>query len=244
MISFHEVSFGYPGTDPIFAALELRIREGKTTAVMGPSGSGKTTLLKLACGLLVPTSGRIRIGRDEVRLGAVRGLVFHDDTLLPWLRVVDNAMLAPMDTAVTQDRARAMLTKFGLGDAMEAYPHELSAGMRKRVEFARALLSDDRLLLLDEPFVSLDHETRKQFWALWRNSNDLKSRTIVIITHDLEEIRAIADEVIVFNTGRPTTIRPPVQVSTIKDGTLNLPEDIPITLSATLLRQAGEAEKG
>jgi ABC-type nitrate/sulfonate/bicarbonate transport system ATPase subunit len=141
-----------------------------------------------------------------VRLGSVRGLVFHEDTLLPWLTVVENVTLAPKNFDAVQDRARALLAEFGLSDALRAYPHELSAGMRKRVEFARALLSDDRLLLLDEPFVSLDRETRSQLWNLWRSSDGIASRTKMIVTHDMEEVRAIADDVILFEAGRPVAV--------------------------------------
>lgn len=208
MLGFDRVSFGYPGGPKIFAGLNLQLREGCTTAVMGPSGSGKTTLLKLACGLLKPLEGNIYLGKTVVRLGSVRGIVFHEDTLLPWLTAIENVLLVAGNSEATRDRAKALLTEFGVGTALQAYPHELSEGMRKRVEFARALFSDEHMLLLDEPFVSLDRDTRRHFWDLWRESDTMRSRTRMIITHDVEEVRAIADEVLMLSAESPVTVGP------------------------------------
>jgi ABC-type nitrate/sulfonate/bicarbonate transport system ATPase subunit len=214
MISFCNVSFRYADGPPIFRDLTFSLSPGQTTAVMGPSGCGKTTLLKLACGLLLPDEGRVTICQGTaLHLGDVRGVVFHEDTLLPWLTVTNNVTLAQRESARLDSEARPLLEDFGLGDALQRYPYELSAGMRKRVEFARALLSDNRVLLLDEPFVSLDSITRQRFWKLWRSNPMIYGRTNMVITHDLEEVLAIADEVILVEGGNPVSVRSAVPVS-------------------------------
>jgi sulfonate transport system ATP-binding protein len=174
---------------------------------MGRSGSGKTTLLKLACALLSPRQGRVLRGSKVLELGSVRGVVFHEETLLPWLRVLDNVLLALPRGSEASDRAVRVLQIFGLGQVIQCYPYELSAGMRKRVEFARAVLSDNEILLADEPFVSLDGDTRRHFWSLWRNFDAIKSRTRLIVTHDVDEVQAIADEVIILGEGRPVSVQ-------------------------------------
>src|SRR5262245_27722874 len=130
MLAFEGVSFAYSGAaPPLFADLSLVLSEGRTTAIMGPSGCGKTTLLKLACGLLSPTAGTVRRGEALVQLGSVRGLVFHEDTLLPWLTVLDNVLIVAEGQIGAREQADHLLGQFGLREAADFHPYQLSEGM-------------------------------------------------------------------------------------------------------------------
>lgn len=218
MISFDDVSFSYPGEMPIFSGITFRFKEGISTALMGPSGCGKTTLLKLACGLLMPSSGRILIGAEEkVVPGSVRGVLFHEDTLLPWLNIIDNVLFAIEEVQNKRDEAINLLDQFGLSNYIKSYPFELSSGMRKRVEFARALISDPNLLFLDEPFSSIDPATREQLWNLWLKVPAVEKRTRILTTHDAEEAYRIADEILFLGGGWPVRIHSNLNLQDAKD---------------------------
>ncbi len=181
---------------------------GALTCVVGPSGCGKTTLLRLAAGLDTPTSGRVLVdGRTVDGPPKDMGLVSQEGGLLPWRRVFGNAALgleiAGTPRAERRNRARAVLQRVGLPPEIErSLPHELSGGMRQRVALARALATSPRVLLMDEPFASVDEPTRHRLQndllALWAADR----QTILFVTHSIEEAVYLADRVVVMTFGR------------------------------------------
>lgn len=175
--------------------LTLSVREGEILAVVGPSGCGKTTLLELICGLIEPDGGTI-----DAQAAA---LMAQRDLLLPWADAVDNAALAlrvaGLDRAEARRRAGALLADFGLHGFERARPHELSGGMRQRVAFARTLLAGRPVLCLDEPFASLDALTRLQMQDWLAAALSADPRTVVLVTHDVEEAIVLADRVAVLS---------------------------------------------
>ncbi|MGZ8632843.1 MAG: ABC transporter ATP-binding protein [Solirubrobacteraceae bacterium] len=182
------------GTVRALEGLDLEVHAGELVAVVGPSGCGKTTLLELVCGLQTPDSGSIRA--DPAVLMPQR------DGLLPWLRAIDNAALAVRLAGASREQARArahpLFAAFGLEGFERARPHELSGGMRQRVAFLRTLLSGKPVLCLDEPFGALDALTRAamQDWLLARLAGD--ARTLLLVTHDVEEAARLGDRVVVL----------------------------------------------
>jgi NitT/TauT family transport system ATP-binding protein len=185
------------GAAPIAAldGLSLAAAPGEFVAVVGPSGCGKTTLLELVCGLLAPDAGIVE--------ASPAALMAQRDLLLPWAGALDNAALALRVAGVSREgareRAAALLRDFGLAGFERARPHELSAGMRQRVAFARTLLAGRPVLCLDEPFAALDALTRSEMqdWLAARLGAD--SRTVVMVTHDVEEAIVLADRVVVLS---------------------------------------------
>ncbi len=175
--------------------LTLRVGEGEIVAVVGPSGCGKTTLLELICGLTTADAGTID-AQDAV-------LMAQRDLLLPWADAVDNAALAlrvaGLQRSAARRRAAALLVDFGLGGFEAARPHELSGGMRQRVAFARTLLAGRPVLCLDEPFASLDALTRLQMQDWLAGALSADPRTVVLVTHDVEEAIVLADRVAVLS---------------------------------------------
>jgi NitT/TauT family transport system ATP-binding protein len=180
------------------AALEgatLSARAGEVLAVVGPSGCGKTTLLELICGLQRPDAGSV--------LAPPAALMPQRDLLLPWLSALDNAALAlrvrGIPRAQARERARALFAEMGLDGFEPARPHELSGGMRQRVAFLRTLLSDKPVLCLDEPFGALDAITRQDMQAWLAGALLREPRTVVLVTHDIEEAVVLADRVAVLS---------------------------------------------
>jgi ABC-type nitrate/sulfonate/bicarbonate transport system ATPase subunit len=173
----------------------LRAAPGEIVAVVGPSGCGKTTLLELVCGLIAPSSGTV-----DAQPAA---LMAQRDLLLPWAGAADNAALAlrvnGMDRAQACERAASLLRDFGLEGFERARPHELSGGMRQRVAFARTLLAGRPVLCLDEPFASLDALTRMQMQEWLATALRADPRTVVLVTHDVEEAIVLADRVAVLS---------------------------------------------
>ncbi len=173
----------------------LRVGASEIVAVVGPSGCGKTTLLELVCGLIEPDTGTVQ--------AAPAALMAQSDLLLPWASAVDNAGLAlrvagvPRDTA--RERAGALLRDFGLEGFERARPHELSGGMRQRVAFARTLLAGRPVLCLDEPFGALDALTRQEMQTWLAGALAADPRTVLLVTHDVEEALVLADRVCVLS---------------------------------------------
>ena len=185
--------------------LSLEADAGEIVAVVGISGCGKSTLLEIVAGLTEPTGGAVEVagrGTSEARLGHCAWMP-QRDLLLPWRRAVDNAAL-PLRLAGTsrpaaREQARAMLNRLGLGRFADSYPHQLSGGMRQRVAFARTLLSGKGVLLLDEPFASLDAITRADMQEWLLAGLAAERRTTLLVTHDVEEALFVADRVLLLS---------------------------------------------
>jgi ABC-type nitrate/sulfonate/bicarbonate transport system ATPase subunit len=175
--------------------ISLRAAPGEIVAVVGPSGCGKTTLLEVICGLQTPDAGAVRC--------APAALMPQRDLLLPWLSAIDNAALALRARGVPREQARATaapwLERFGLGGFERVRPAQLSGGMRQRVSFLRSLLAGKPVLALDEPFASLDAITRAEMQAWLGRVLASEPRTVVLVTHDVEEAVVLADRVVVMS---------------------------------------------
>ena len=175
--------------------MSLRVGPGEVVAVVGPSGCGKTTLLELICRLQAPDAGTVR--------SAPAALMPQRDLLLPWLGALDNAGLALRARGVSREEARRQAApwfeRFGLGGFERTRPAELSGGMRQRVSFLRTLLAGKPVLALDEPFASLDAITRVQMQGWLSHVLESERRTVVLVTHDVEEAIVLADRVIVMS---------------------------------------------
>lgn len=187
----------------------LEVREGEFVCILGPSGCGKSTLLNIVAGFLAPTSGSVRIDGEEVRGPDPRRIfVFQERGVFPWLTVQGNIGFG-LGRLPSEDRRRRIaryIKLVGLEGFEKAYPHELSGGMKQRVEVARALAVDPDMLYLDEPFGALDSITRLvmrgELLRIWR----AEQKTILFVTHDIEESVQLADRVVVL-TARPARIR-------------------------------------
>ncbi|MFZ2314484.1 MAG: nitrate/sulfonate/bicarbonate ABC transporter ATP-binding protein [Gammaproteobacteria bacterium] len=200
--------------------INLRIYEGEIIAILGKSGSGKSTLLRIIAGLIAASNGAVRYRGKEVR-GAVRGIsmVFQSFALLPWLTVLQNVELGlealGVDREERRDRALKAIDMIGLDGFESALPKELSGGMRQRVGFARALVVNPDILLMDEPFSALDVLTadnlKSDLLDLWR-SKKTGLNAIIFVTHNIEEAITMADRIIVFNSN-PGTIRSDLRVT-------------------------------
>jgi NitT/TauT family transport system ATP-binding protein len=213
-------SFAIDGAPlPVLQDVSFAVPSGGVTVVVGPNGSGKSTLLRLIAGLIAPDHGTITI--DDAPVGDADrrvGLVFQEPRLLPWRRVIDNVAfpLELVGVAATErrERARALLDLVGVGAFADAYPQQLSGGMRQRAAIARALAREPEVLLLDEPFSALDALTRERFDAelldLWQRVG----ATVVVVTHSIPESVFLGDEVIVLSP-RPGRVvaRVPVPLS-------------------------------
>ena len=180
---------------------------GEFISIVGPSGCGKTTLLKLIAGLLSASEGRIVVDEQQFDPTREAGFVFQKALLLEWRKVIDNVLLPieilKMDRASMVDRARELLELVGIGGFENAYPYELSGGMQQRVSIARALIHDPKLLLMDEPFGALDAITREKMnIELLRIWNEAK-KTVIFVTHSINEAVFLADRVIVLSA-RPS----------------------------------------
>jgi NitT/TauT family transport system ATP-binding protein len=190
--------------------LDISVADGEFVAIVGPSGCGKSTLLRMVAGLLAPTTGRVALHGEPVTRPQTRlGIVFQSPVLLEWRTVLDNVLLQlelrGEDPRPHRGRALELLRSVGLGDFTDRYPRELSGGMRQRASIVRALIHDPPLLLMDEPFGALDALTREQMRidleALWLATR----KTVVFITHSIDEAVLLADRVIVMSA-RPGRI--------------------------------------
>jgi NitT/TauT family transport system ATP-binding protein len=186
-------------------SLSLDVRGGETVAVVGPSGCGKSTLLELIAGLQEPTSGTVAVGGDASAAARLHSCAYmpQRDLLLPWRSALSNAALAlecqGIDRAEARRRAAPLFERFGLAEFEESSPAELSGGMRQRVAFLRTLLAGRPVLLLDEPIGALDSITRGQMQDWLAGALAAEPRTVLLVTHDVEEALLLADRVLVMS---------------------------------------------
>jgi NitT/TauT family transport system ATP-binding protein len=210
------------------APTDLQVRRGEFVCIVGPSGCGKTTLLNILGGLMEPSQGsfEFNVPSSERPLFSI---VFQEESVYPWLTALDNAAFGLMARGVPRDErreiARRFLASMGLGHRAGAYPHELSGGMRQRVNLARAFANDPEILLMDEPFGALDEQTRlllqQDLLEMWEQYR----KTVVFITHSIDEAIRLADRILVMSA-RPGRIKASLDVS------LSRPRDIFSTASA------------
>ncbi len=193
------------------AGVNLKVSEGEFVVIVGPSGCGKTTLMQLVAGLERPTKGRIFLAGEPVDgWGSDRTLVFQEYTLFPWLTARENVEFGlKMANVPLQERrriARELLAKMGLSELEDRYPHELSGGMQQRVAIARALAVDPKILLMDEPFASVDALTRSRLQEELLRIWEEYGKTVLFVTHSLREALLLADRVVVL-TPRPGRVK-------------------------------------
>jgi NitT/TauT family transport system ATP-binding protein len=216
-LAFDSVTKRYGATE-VVASFDLNVAEGELVAFLGPSGCGKTTLMRMVGGLEAPTSGRILLRGDALtRPDRRRGMVFQSYSAFPWLTVQGNVAYgmryrSDLTAAEKKERAAHFLALVGLTDFSDSWPNRISGGMRQRVAIARTLAAGSEILLMDEPFGALDAQ-RREFLQLELRRIQLDERkTVVFVTHDVEEAAFLADRVIVF-TRRPARILAEVGVT-------------------------------
>ena len=227
------VEYWLARSESIFTAVDgvdLEIGDGEFVAIVGPSGCGKTTFLNAVDGLLPIAGGSLTLDGNEItRPGRDRAMVFQQPGLLPWRTVLGNVLFGveaqgTMTKAEALERARQQIEIVGLQGFEDTYPLELSGGMQQRVNLARALLTDPEMLLLDEPFASLDAQTRElmqlELLKIWNRSR----KTALFITHDIKEAIYLADRVIVF-TKRPGRVKEEIRVELERPRQLRVKRD-------------------
>ena len=213
-LAFERVTCAFAGKTPgerytAVADASLAVGEGEFVSVVGPTGCGKSTLLNVAAGLLAPSSGRTLVaGRPLEGINVRAGYMFQADALMPWRNTLDNVTAGlefrGVRHATAVARGREWLARVGLTGFENRYPHQLSGGMRKRVALAQMLILDPQILLMDEPFSALDIQTRQlmenELLDLW----SVNRKSVLFITHDLEEAIALSDRVVVLSAGPAT----------------------------------------
>jgi NitT/TauT family transport system ATP-binding protein len=218
---------------PIVEIAEFAVREGEFITVIGPSGCGKSTFLHIVGGFIAPESGSIRVyGKEVSGPGPDRGMMFQEFSLFPWKSVAGNIAWGLEAQGFGKEKidevVARQLAMIGLTEFRNHYPAELSGGMKQRTALARVLAFDPKVLLMDEPFGALDAQTREQMqeelMSLWERTR----KTVVFVTHDIDEAVFLADRVVVL-TARPARIREEVKID------LPRPRDIEVRKSVKLL---------
>jgi NitT/TauT family transport system ATP-binding protein len=220
-LRLEQVGFGYQGRGrgrlEVLRDLSFSVGEGEFVALLGPSGCGKTSLLRVLNGLSRHSEGRILVdGRELAAARSDVATVFQSDSLFPWRTVVGNILLGTelrrVARAPALETAQGLVRLVGLTGFEGHYPHELSGGMRQRVNLARALAVDPAVLLMDEPFASLDAQTREQMQGELLRIWSARRKTVVFVTHQIEEAVYLADRVLLI-TRRPGRVREQVEVT-------------------------------
>ena len=197
--------------------IDLHVAGGEFMSIVGPSGCGKSTLLRIVAGLQAPSSGRTLIGGSLVQgPRADVGMVFQEASLYPWLTAAGNVAFGPRLKGVAgRDRAElahGWLEQVGLADASSLYPHQLSGGMKQRVSIARALANGAQVLLMDEPFAALDHLARRTMQELLLRLWEEFHKTILFVTHHIEEAVLLSDRVAVLSPGPGARLQSVVRI--------------------------------
>ena len=215
ILAIHSLSAVFANENGGLYALEnisFDVHPREFVCVLGPSGSGKTTLLRILAGLIKPSSGTFVFGHGEQ---PSTGMVFQQANLMPWRTVLENIRLPlevkNMDESSARDKANEMIELVGLKGFEDSLPRDLSGGMAQRVAIARALIHDPDLLLLDEPFGSLDALTRERMWTELSHIWQMRQKTVIMVTHSINESLFLADRVLVL-TQRPGKIKMDLEV--------------------------------
>jgi nitrate/nitrite transport system ATP-binding protein len=224
-VDVRTVSMAFAGTNgqPFVAldGIDLTVRDGEFVCLIGHSGCGKSTLLNLIAGLLLPTQGMVACGGTPVKgPGPDRAMVFQSHALLPWMTCVENVALGirqafrhRLSKAEMQDKAEQTLKLVHLDHAIHKYPYEISGGMKQRVGIARALATEPRVLLLDEPFGALDALTRSSLQDELIRVIEKTRSTVVMVTHDIDEAILLADRVVMMTNGPAARIGDVLEIS-------------------------------
>jgi NitT/TauT family transport system ATP-binding protein len=236
-IRIEGLAVAYRSGQPILHNINLDIAKGQIISLIGASGCGKSTLLNVIAGLLPPRSGRILLdGRPIEGPAADRVMVFQDDAVFPWMRVRANVeyglRIKGLGAAAMAKRVDEVLELVELKAWQNAYPKELSGGMRKRVDLARAIAVDPQVLLMDEPFGALDAMTKERLQIEYLNICERIGITSVFVTHDLEEAIFLGDRVVVLG-------RNPGHIASVLDVDFPHPRDVAIKRTATFQDQRG-----
>jgi NitT/TauT family transport system ATP-binding protein len=220
VLECRDLGFDHPkGTAPVLNGLNLRANEGEFICLLGPSGCGKTTVLNLLAGFILPSRGQVLLeGSPIADAGRDRGVIFQsDDALFGWLNAQENVgfglKMKRMKSRDWRAKADYYLDLVGLSGHGKKFPHELSGGMKQRVQIARALANDPKILLMDEPFAALDAQTRNMLQAelvrIWLETR----KTIIFITHDISEAVILADRIAIMSAGPASHIKEIVEVN-------------------------------
>ncbi len=210
----------------VLSQIGIEIADGEFISIVGPSGCGKTTFLRIVAGLEEANAGEVRIDGNLVKQpGIDRGFVFQSDNLLPWRTVLNNALIGPEVAGTNSPQAKSrtldLLKLVGLAGFEHYFPRQLSGGMRQRVNLARALAVDPKILLMDEPFASLDAQTREimqtELIRIWEQGR----KTVLFVTHQIDEAVFLSDRVLVF-ARRPGRLREIVNIDLPRPRALGL----------------------
>ena len=204
IVEVENVALRYEAGVQALKGVNLQIQAGQLTSFLGPSGCGKTTLCKIIAGLLKPSEGSVRIrGKEVTGPGPDRAFVFQDFALMPWATVMRNAAfgleLRGVPKEQREERAKKYIAEVGLAGFEDAFPHELSGGMRQRVGLARALAVDAEILLMDEPFASVDEQTRRKFQEDLLDLLKIENKTVIFVTHSIEEAVYVSDQIVLLS---------------------------------------------
>ena len=210
IVEVKEVGKTYDGSVEALASVSLALPQGRISTFLGPSGCGKTTLLKIIAGLISPSRGEIWVkGKKVDGPGPERAFVFQDFALLPWANVLRNVAfgleLRGLAAEKRHEIARRHIAEVGLESFATSYPHQLSGGMRQRVGLARALAVDADIILMDEPFSSVDEQTRRKFQEELLDLLEHKQKTVIFVTHSIEEAAYLSDQIVLLSP-RPGTV--------------------------------------
>ena len=204
IVEVRAVSKSYDSSVKALADVDLALSQGELSTLLGPSGCGKTTLLKIIAGLIPPSRGEVWVKGQKIDgPGAERAFVFQDFALLPWANVLRNVAFGLELRGVPQQEreqiARKHIGEVGLNNFEKSYPHQLSGGMRQRVGLARAFAVDADIILMDEPFSSVDEQTRRKFQEEVLELLRHKDKTVIFVTHSIEEAAYLSDSIVLLS---------------------------------------------